>query len=86
LVTRAVERANNRINRRGHTPKPCPVEQLDAAMAGAWDGVPRAAHLIGCNADQLTRLLDTYTRALLTQGLPHQPAVLDRMVKELTRG
>lgn len=82
LVLRAVERANNRINRRGRR-RPIPAEQLDAALVDAWDHAPRTAEHLGLDAEAFVAALDTYTRALLTTGEDHTPAVLTRC---LTRG
>lgn len=82
MVLRAVERANNRVNRRSKTPKPMPATALDEALAGAWDHAPRAAALCGVPEATFTAALDRYTRALLTQGTEHNPTVLMRLLQE----
>lgn len=80
LVKRAVERANNRINRRAKIRKAIPKDQLDAALAGAWDDVPHAAELLGVDPAWFTDRLDAYTRGVLTTGEEHQPRILDRVL------
>jgi hypothetical protein len=86
VVARAVERGRNRIVGKGAKAKPCPSEQLDAVLAGAWDGVPRIAQLTGQQPDALVSGLDQYTRALLTQdGVKHSPTVLMDVIRAYQR-
>lgn len=80
LVLRALERANNRLNRRGKTRRPFTKEACDLALADAWDHAPRVAHLLGVDPDWFTDELDRYTRALLTEGTDHTPTVLARVL------
>lgn len=82
LIGRAVERANNRVNQRGRR-RPIPTDRLDAALAGAWEQVPRTAQLLGVDCQALTDALDTYTRGVLTEGVdPVQPRALQAVLTE----
>lgn len=83
LVLRAVERANNKVNRRGKQRRPFSVTECDTALADAWTYAPRVADLLGWDEITLVDRLDRYTRALLTEGVDHQPEVLARLL--LTR-
>lgn len=89
LVLRAVERANNRINRRGRR-RPIPTDQLDAALVDAWDQAPHVAARLGLDCDPFVAALDLYTRKLLETGEEHTPSVLGRVlhtdVRALSRG
>jgi hypothetical protein len=80
LVKRAVERANNRVNNRSRVRKPIPVDKLDAALAGAWDEVPRTCELLGVDAGWFTERLERYARGVLTTGEDHSPDVLERVL------
>jgi hypothetical protein len=80
LVLRALERANNRVNRRGKTRRPFTATACDLALSDAWDHVPRVAALLGVDPGWLTGELDRYTRALLTEGTTHTPTVLARVL------
>lgn len=80
MALRAVERGWNRAGRRGRVRKPVPSQDLDAALADAWDHVPRAAALTGADPDRLRETLDTYTRTLLTTGAEHDPTMLATML------
>lgn len=82
LVARAVERAWNKAGRRGKTRTPVPAALLDGAMADAWAGVPRAANLLGLNAETLTATLDRYARGLLASGAPHDPNLLASLLRD----
>lgn len=84
LISRAVERANNRVHHRGKTPRPIPADRLDAALMDAWDAAPRTAALLRIDPDTFTEALNTYTRALLTEGVPHSPGILTEVLT--TRG
>lgn len=89
LVLRAVERANNRINRRGRR-RPIPTDQLDAALVDAWDQAPHVAGRLGLDCGPFIAALDLYTRKLLETGEEHAPSVLGRVlhtdVRALSRG
>jgi hypothetical protein len=76
VVQTAVTRAWNRAGKRGRTRGPVPAGDLDAAMAGVWDGVPRVAALLGVEPEALRTTLDGYARALLTTGAEHDPRAL----------
>lgn len=78
MVLRAVERANNRLNRRGKTRRPFTHDECDLGLADAWDHVPRVAELLAVDPDWLVTELDRYTRGLLTTGAEHTPPVLAR--------
>lgn len=80
LVLRALERANNKMNRRGKTRRPFTADACDLALADAWDHVPRAAALLGVDPGWMREELDRYTRALLTEGTDHTPTVLARVL------
>lgn len=84
LVLRAVERGWNRAGKRGRVRRPVPASELDAALAGSWDGVERAASLMGVDAHRLRTSLDTYARTLLATGAEHEPrALATRLVAEV---
>jgi len=79
-VLRAVERARNRLRHRSKQPRPCEPDKLDLVLADAWEHIPRVAHLCGRDPVALTATLDRYTRALLTEGIEHEPEVLRRVL------
>lgn len=76
VVQTAVTRAWNRAGKRGRERQPVPAADLDTAMAGVWDGVPRVAALLGIDETRLRSTLDGYARALLTTGAEHDPRTL----------
>lgn len=76
VVQTAVTRAWNRAGKRGRVRGPVPAADLDTAMAGVWDTVPRVAALLGLDPDRLTGILDGYARTLLTTGAEHDPRAL----------
>lgn len=96
VVQRALERAGNRLrNRLGrkfngvpaartYLHVPVSTGQLDFLLEGAFDGLD---NYVGCRTvapDKLATCLDTYCRALLTEGRPHDAQVLATYL-ELTR-
>lgn len=85
LVMRAVERAWNRAGKRGRTRLPVPSADLDAAMMGAWEGVSRAAALLGVDGEALYRVLDSYARSILTTGDRYDPMALSAALHPLVR-
>lgn len=86
IVTRALEKAWNKAGkRRGGVRQPVPADQLDSALHGAWDRVPRVAAMTGVDPDRLLDTLNTYTRTLLATGAEHAPTefaqvLVDRVI------
>jgi len=78
LVLRALERANNRLNRRGQRRRPITAEACDLALLDAWDHAPRVAAVLDVEEGWFVSELDRYTRALLTEGADHTPRLLAR--------
>jgi len=76
LVMRALERATNRISKRGRDRSALSNGQCDDVLADAWHAVPRVAAAIGVDADWLAGRLDNYTRLLLTSAAEHDPDLL----------
>lgn len=76
LVQTAVTRAWNRAGKRGRVRGPVAAADLDTAMVGVWDGVPRVAALLGVDEERLRFTLNGYARALLTTGAEHDPRAL----------
>lgn len=81
-VFRAVERAWNRAGRRGAERRAVPAAGLDAALAGAWDTIPRVAAQLGVDPERLHSALDRYARGLLETGAAHDPAIFNRLLSE----
>ena len=83
-VERAVERAQNRVGKRGKgARRAMKADQLDAALAGAWDGrLPRLVELTGVDSARLHATLDRYTRGLLVTGAAHDPKMFAKMLQQ----
>jgi hypothetical protein len=75
MVTRALERARNRVTNRSRSGalRPVPAEQMDACLAGAWEQLPLVAAAVGVDERRLRDALETYTRTLLAEGRDHNP-------------
>ncbi len=86
LCERALERANNRLNNRGRQRRPVEPGQLAEGLRGAWESVPRIAATLGVRADDLQAACDRYARAVLVEGVEHQPEVLWRSLATVRRG
>lgn len=86
LVQRALERANARLNRRRSGRPVTDDEALTAAVADAWEQVPRQAALLGVNPDRFRTYCDDYVRKLLTTGTSHEPAALAASLAPLLKG
>lgn len=85
MVYRALERAGNRLRRRGRCEAgiaPCDTHLHVKASPGdapimlrsAWDKIPHYVALYGCcgvDVDKLMTVLDRYVKRLLTEGWPH---------------
>ena len=71
VVLRALERANNRVNRRGKQPKVCSIAECDQALVGAWEHVPHLAAKLGLQSDWLQTRLDSYARDVLSGRCEH---------------
>lgn len=80
LVKRAVEKANNRVNRRARVRTPIPTDRLDAALQGAWDDVADTAGHLGLDPEWFTDRLDRYARGVLTTGAEHSREVLAKVL------
>ena len=76
VVLRALERANNRVNRRGRQPHTCLASECDAALQGAWSYVPKLAYALEVPTEWLTDQLDSYARSVLTGEFEHCPEAL----------
>jgi hypothetical protein len=81
IVHRAIERGWSRA-RGGAVRRPVRPDQLDAALAGAWERVPRVAAMTGVDGVQLREALDTYTRAVLETGAEHDPAAFATLLQQ----
>jgi hypothetical protein len=83
VVQRALERARNRVTKRSRSGalRPVPADQLDTCLAGAWEQVPMVASAAMVDETRLTECLDTYCRAALTEGAPHERMVLGRFLR-----
>lgn len=80
LAMRALERARNRIDRRGKQMRVCSAPEADEALKDAWVAVPRVAGLCGLEPNALRTRLDAYTRAVLYSGHDHDPDLLHRVL------
>lgn len=84
LAMRALERARNRIDRRGKQMRVCSAPEADEALKDAWIAVPRVASLCGLDTLALRTRLDAYTRAILYSGVDHDPDLLSRVLFDLS--
>lgn len=80
MACRAIERGWNKVGNRSQTRRPVAADRLDEALRGAWDHAPRVAAMLAVDPAWLTGCLDTYTRSVLTEGTPHSPEVLARVL------
>lgn len=80
LAMRALERARNRIDRRGRQMRVCSAPEADEALKDAWVAVPRVASLCDLDPTALRTRLDAYTRAVLYSGVDHDPELLHRVL------
>ncbi len=83
LVTRALERAGNRLKARMNRAVPgtrayqvheqvsVKPEEVDALLDGAWDLTPEYVSRYGGDVEQFTARLDAYTRGRLATGKAH---------------
>lgn len=86
LVQRALERANARLNRRRSRRPVTDDDALTAALADAWEQVPRLAALLGVDPAQLTTYCDDYARKILTTGAENEPKALAASLAPLLVG
>jgi len=80
----ALRRAGRGVHEAHTVWRPDP-SHVDAALAGAWRGVPRMLTEHGCCAvlePALTGLLDGYVRALVASGRPHEFEALRRALAD----
>lgn len=96
LVFRALERAGNRLRNKFQTKVPgvqaaetymyvpSSPSTADFALEDAWTAVERFAPQWGVDPNHLTQALDSYTRVLLAERKPHDPALLRSYVGLLT--
>jgi hypothetical protein len=83
VVLRAMERAWNRVGRRGRGGRrPVEASQLEGCLADAWGYVPRIAAMTGVDEHRLLNTLETYTRTLLLTGTEHDPVAFAGMLRE----
>lgn len=92
IALRAIERGWNRAGKRrgprirgqqaGTVRRTVAPDDLDAALAGAWDTVPRPAAALGLDADRLIAALDHYARGVLSTGADHNDAAFARLLRE----
>lgn len=76
VVLRALERANNRLNRRSKQTRSCSDTECSQGLQGAWANVPRLAEVLSVSPDWLETQLDGYTRSVLTGEFEHCPEAL----------
>lgn len=76
VVLRALERANNRLTRRGKQTRSCSDAECTAGLQGAWNNVPRLAEALAVPPAWLETQLDGYTRSVLTGEFDHCPEAL----------
>lgn len=68
LLLRALERANNKVNRRGRTRRSFTNEECDQGLADAWVHIPRVAGYTGIDPERLECALDRCARDALRGG------------------
>jgi hypothetical protein len=95
LVFRALERAGNRLKNKTQRKIPgvaasetymfhkVDTGTLDFVLEDAWSAVDRFANRWGVNGERLTDCLDAYTRAILVEQKPHDPAMMRGFVNLL---
>lgn len=84
LVTRALERANARLNQRRRRRAPITDDAaITAALHDAWGEVPRQAALIGVDETRYATYCEDYVRKLLHTGEEHTPAALSASLRPL---
>jgi len=96
LVFRALERAGNRLRNKFQSKVPgvsaadtymyvtTTTSTADFALEDAWTAVDRFAPQWGVDPEHLRQCLDSYTRVLLMERKPHDPALLRSYVGLLT--
>jgi hypothetical protein len=95
LVFRALERAGNRLKNKTQRKIPgvaasetymfhkVDTGTLDFVLEDAWSAVDRFATRWGVNGERLITCLDAYTRAILVEQKPHDPAMMRTFVNLL---
>jgi len=95
LVFRALERAGNRLKNKTQRRIPgvaaaeaylyhkVDTGTLDFVLEDAWSAVGRFAPKYGADPQRLTDCLDAYTRAILVEQKPHDPAMMRTFINLL---
>ena len=68
LLLRALERANNKVNRRGNRHRPFTETECETGLKDAWVHVPRMAAYTGLDPARLECALDRCAREALCEG------------------
>jgi hypothetical protein len=92
LVFRALERAGNRMRNKMNQKVPgvaaaetymffqASTSTLDFVLEDAWSAVERFAPRWGVDTERLTQCLDSYTRAIIAEQKPHDPALMAQFI------
>lgn len=81
LVARAVERAWNRLGKRGTVRRGVEdVTKVEAALSDAWGQVPATAAKLGVDPVLLQTALHRYAAGLLVTGAAHDPSIFSQAV------